>query len=223
MNKNEIAYQQLIKGIQNYIEERLNNIGYDKTYTAIVKGVGIFGYQVLLNGQLYNNVNTIGGTCTINETVKVVVPQNNLSNMFILKGGTSGSERSGSGDVSSANGQVGDVVLTTSDVGAISTTQTNVTNGVVGLNESDIIDSNFLPSHVDDVIEGIISDDLTSFTKSGVSSPSIPEAEDSQTLDDTEKENARNNIGDGTSNFRSDYDISTYNLEIERSKLDGIS
>ncbi|MBQ0112206.1 MAG: hypothetical protein KBT03_03660 [Bacteroidales bacterium] len=118
MDKNEIAYQQLLQGIQEYTQECLDNGGYDKTYTAIIKSVTTQGYTILLNGQTYENIKTIGGTCVVNETVKVIVPQNNFSNMFILKGGTSGEPIVGG--VSSVNGKQGDVVLNNEDVGALS-------------------------------------------------------------------------------------------------------
>lgn len=118
MDRNETAYNQLMQGIQQYTKECLDNGGYDKTYTAIIKSVTTQGYTILLNGQTYENVKTIGGTCVVNETVKVIVPQNNFTNMFILKGETSGG--SGGGAVTSVNGKQGDVVLNNEDVGALS-------------------------------------------------------------------------------------------------------
>lgn len=85
MSKEENAYKQLLQGIQEYINECLSKAGYDKTYTAIVKEVNQNGYTILLNGNIYSKVKTIGGTCIVNESVEVLVPQNNFSNMFILK------------------------------------------------------------------------------------------------------------------------------------------
>ena len=50
--------------------------------------------------------------------VKVMIPQGQYNNMFILRGGGSGgSTVSG---VSSVNGKTGDVVLDSGDVGAVS-------------------------------------------------------------------------------------------------------
>lgn len=122
MDKNENAYKELIKGIQDYTKECLDNGGYDRTYTALVKEIKPQGYSVLLGGQLYENVKTIGGDCVVNETVKVVIPQNNFGNMFILKGGTSSGGGGTSGAVSSVNNKVGDVILTAEDVGALPNT-----------------------------------------------------------------------------------------------------
>jgi transcriptional regulator with XRE-family HTH domain len=51
-------------------------------------------YTVEINGVEYSHVSTTGGRCNIYETVHVLVPQGNFSNMFILKGG--GSSSSGS-------------------------------------------------------------------------------------------------------------------------------
>lgn len=117
MDRNKNAYEQLKNGISNYINEIVDKIGYDKTYSAIVKEVTNNGYTISLNNVLYYNVYTIGGTCTENEIVKVVIPQNNYNNMFILKGGTNGSSV---GEVISVNGKKGVVTLDNEDVGALS-------------------------------------------------------------------------------------------------------
>lgn len=119
MNRDEIAYKKLLQGIQNYTQECLARCGYDKTYTAIITNIVPNGYTILLNGNIYNNVPTIGGTCVINETVKVVVPQNNYSNMFILKGKQTTGGGGEGGSVTSVNGKQGDVVLYSEDVGAL--------------------------------------------------------------------------------------------------------
>lgn len=56
--------------------------------------------------------------------------------------------------VNSVNNQTGQVVLTASDVGAVSTSAIGAASGVVPLNASSKIDETYLPSYVDDVIEG---------------------------------------------------------------------
>ena len=86
MNKYENAVDQLKKGIEIYIDKKTDEITCDKTFTALVTKVNSNGtYAVSLNGVEYNHIKTIGGTCYVNETVKVLVPQNNYNNMFILK------------------------------------------------------------------------------------------------------------------------------------------
>lgn len=68
--------------------------------------------------------------------------------------------RTVNGKVLSAN-----ITLSASDVGAIATTAKGAANGVAPLNANGIIESNYLPSYVDDVLEGYISDDATTFYK----------------------------------------------------------
>lgn len=75
----------LMEGIKFYINERIKFAPYDRTDTAIVKGISEFGYVISYNNVLYSDIKTIGGTCSINETVKIMIPQNNMNNIFILK------------------------------------------------------------------------------------------------------------------------------------------
>lgn len=117
MNKNENAVQQLIKGNKNYIDKIIKDNPRDISDTAIVTGASDDGYTILLNNVTYNNIQTIGGTCTVNEVVRVCAPQGNYNNLFILKGGSGGS----GGDVTSVNSMTGDVVITASGIGALTT------------------------------------------------------------------------------------------------------
>lgn len=117
MNKNENAVKQLIKGNKNYIDKIIKDNPRDISDTAIVTGASDDGYTILLNNVTYNNIQTIGGTCTVNEVVRVCAPQGNYNNLFILKGGSGGS----GGDVTSVNSMTGDVVITASGIGALTT------------------------------------------------------------------------------------------------------
>ncbi len=110
---------ELTKGVTRYDDKKIDYASYDKSVTARVLGVEVDGYTILLNDVEYTNVPTLGGTCTVNEIVHVTIPQNNYSNMYILKTPTV----SGESLVSSVNGRNGDVVLTKADVGL-----TNVDN-----------------------------------------------------------------------------------------------
>lgn len=120
MEKDKIAYEQLIQGIQGYIDKCLDNSGADITTVGLIKEIyeDDEGYSVEINGQLYENVRSIGGLCTINETVNILIPQGNYNNMLILKGGVGASGEDST--VTSVNGKVGTVVLTAEDVGALS-------------------------------------------------------------------------------------------------------
>lgn len=125
MEKDKIAYEQLLQGIQSYVNKCLEESNRDITTTGkIVEVVEDGGYTVEINGVQYSDIDTIGGECVLNEIVKVVIPQGQYNNMFILKGGSGGGGSitptpSVSG-VSSVNGKTGDVTLNYADVGALS-------------------------------------------------------------------------------------------------------
>lgn len=85
MNKFQEAIKDLENGIKLYVNKMIEKSPKDMTYSAIIYSGGIEGYNIKLNGKIYENVPTIGGVCTVNETVKVLIPQNNYNNMIILK------------------------------------------------------------------------------------------------------------------------------------------
>ena len=119
------AYDQLLQGVQSFVKKCVNESNRDITTTARIVSIQSDGsYNIDLNGVEYKNIDTIGGECTLNEMVRVVIPQGQYNNMFILKGGSGGGSitptPSVSG-VSSVNGKTGDVILDSDDVGAIST------------------------------------------------------------------------------------------------------
>ena len=87
MEKDKIAYEQLLQGIQSYVNKCLGESNRDITTTGkIVEVVEDGGYTVEINGVQYSDIDTIGGKCALNEIVKVVIPQGQYNNMFILKG-----------------------------------------------------------------------------------------------------------------------------------------
>ena len=120
------AYDQLLQGVQSFVKKCVNESNRDITTTARIVSIQSDGsYNIDLNGVEYKNIDTIGGEWTLNEMVRVVIPQGQYNNMFILKGGSGGGGSitptpSVSG-VSSVNGKTGDVILDSDDVGAIST------------------------------------------------------------------------------------------------------
>ena len=123
--KDKNAYKQLLQGIQSYVNKCIAESNSDITTTARIVEIKNELYTVEINGVQYSGIDTIGGTCSVNEMVKVVIPQGQYNNMFILKGG---SDSGGSitptpsvSGVSSVNGKTGDVILDSDDVGAIST------------------------------------------------------------------------------------------------------
>lgn len=119
MNEREKnAYDQLLQGVQSFVKKCVNESNRDITTTARITSVQSDGsYNIDLNGVEYKNIDTIGGECTLNEMVRVVIPQGQYNNMFILKGGGGNGDVNG---VSSVNGKTGDVTLNYADVGALS-------------------------------------------------------------------------------------------------------
>ena len=87
MEKDKIAYEQLLQGIQSYVNKCLGESNRDITTTGkIVEVVKDGCYTVEINGVQYSDIYTIGGKCALNEIVRVVIPQGQYNNMFILKG-----------------------------------------------------------------------------------------------------------------------------------------
>ena len=86
MDNTKNAYNKLMKGIEDFVRLTVGKTA-DKTYTAIIKKINTDGtYDIMLNGVTYVNVPTcIGNPCSVNETVRVTVPQGNINNMFIIK------------------------------------------------------------------------------------------------------------------------------------------
>ena len=85
MDKIENAVNELKKGIIGYVKNYMNNAGYDKTVVGIVKSVNGTKSTVVINQIEYSNIPKLDYvTVTENDIVKVVIPQNNYSNMFIL-------------------------------------------------------------------------------------------------------------------------------------------
>lgn len=109
------ASKDLIDSIKIIYDNNIKNASFDKTYNGKISSVNTNGtYNVTINGVEYTNIKTMGGTCSLNELVKIRIPQNNYNNMYIDKHGNSGSSSS---DVSSVNGKTGNVVLTQDDIG----------------------------------------------------------------------------------------------------------
>ena len=86
MDKNEIAIQELKKGIDNAIKQAINNAPFDKTEIGKIVYVNSTNgtYNVELNKITYENIDTLNNmSFIINDIVKIMIPQNNYNNMFI--------------------------------------------------------------------------------------------------------------------------------------------
>lgn len=86
MDTAERAYKNLLKGIQQYVRDTVGKYS-DRTFVGRILDYDSDEdeYTVELNGVEYAHVSTIGGNCSINETVHILIPQGNYSNMIILK------------------------------------------------------------------------------------------------------------------------------------------
>lgn len=84
--KDKNAYKQLLQGIQSYVNKCIEESNRDITTTARVVEIKNELYTIEINGIQYSGIDTIGGTCTVNEMVRVMIPQGQYNNMFILKG-----------------------------------------------------------------------------------------------------------------------------------------
>lgn len=86
MNKYEEAVRQLQKGIETYVDKKISETKFDKTYIGIITAITDNNtYSVNVKNVIYNNVPVAGNAvCKLNEIVKVLVPMNNFNNMFII-------------------------------------------------------------------------------------------------------------------------------------------
>ena len=152
------AYQQLLEGITFYIDKVVSD-NKEKTTTARIVSIQEDGsYTIDLDGKQYSNIGTIGGVCTVNEMVKVMIPQGQYNNMFILKGGSESGGSSTSG-VASVNGKAGNVILTASDVGALPNTMIIPTKTSELDNDSGfVVDTNYV--HIDNNFTTTLKDKL---------------------------------------------------------------
>ena len=77
--------KEILKAIEYVVDSKLRRASFDKTYTGVIVGVNGDGtYGVQINGVIYNNIRSVAEAISINDTVRVVYPQNNPNNMYIL-------------------------------------------------------------------------------------------------------------------------------------------
>ena len=83
---NKEALDALMSGIEYLVEQAVANAPFAKVKNGIVQRVNGDGtYSVMIDGKTYENMRTINsGTFSVDEIVKVIIAQNDYSNMFIL-------------------------------------------------------------------------------------------------------------------------------------------
>ena len=104
-----------------------------KIYTGVCKTIGVNNCVLTINGK-DNTVKYYGGVPVVGTVYQVFIPFGNMSAAFIIVPGSGGG--SGGSGVNSVNGKTGDVVLSASDVGAVSKTGDTMTGALVAQNNT---------------------------------------------------------------------------------------
>ena len=81
-NLNIDINKEILDAIDIMLSKALKSMPYDVTRTARIVGVNGHTYTVLLDGTEYNVVSSL--TFKINETVNVLIRQNNLNSLCLL-------------------------------------------------------------------------------------------------------------------------------------------
>lgn len=77
----------LLQTIKTLVKQEINNAPFDKTRQAIVLANNNDGtYKIRLDGNEYDNISSYPSntTITIGSVVKVIIPNNQYSQMFLL-------------------------------------------------------------------------------------------------------------------------------------------
>ncbi len=159
-----------------------------KIYTGVCKTIGVNNCVLTINGK-DNTVKYYGGVPVVGTVYQVFIPFGNMSAAFIIVPGSGGG--SGGSGVNSVNGKTGDVVLNAADVGALPNTTTIPSKTSQLANDSGYITVSGAPVKS---VDGETGDVVTNAIKSI-----------QQNLSDTQKAQARTNIGAGTSSFDGNY------------------
>lgn len=93
--QNNEVIDALLTGVQYLIEQNIASAPFDKVKNGKVLAINLDGtYRVSIEGKTYNIPSLVKAGISVNSIVKVLIPQNEYSNMFILNtasgGGTSG-------------------------------------------------------------------------------------------------------------------------------------
>ena len=188
-----------------------------KIYTGVCKTISTSTCSLLINGK-ENTAKYYGGTPIVGTVYQVFIPFGNMSAAFIIVPGAGGQDPETG--VSSVNGKTGAVVLTASDVGALPNTTVIPTKTSQLDNDSGFIDNSALDGYAKTTDIPTKTSQLTNnsgfITVNDVPVKSVDGSTGavvtnavktiSQSLTDTQKTQARTNIGAGTSSFDGDYE-----------------
>lgn len=188
-----------------------------KIYTGVCKTVATTTCTLTINGK-DNAVKYYGGTPIVGNVYQVFIPFGNMSAAFIIVPRVGGDTPETG--VTSVNGKTGNVVLNASDVGALPSTTSIPTKTSELDNDSGFIDSSALDGYAKTIDIPTKTSQLTNnsgfITANDVPVKSVDGQigavvtnavkTTSQSLTDTQKTQARTNIGAGTSSFDGNYE-----------------
>lgn len=84
-NKYGKIYDDMLKGLKEYIEKKIDESNFDKTYIGTIMGEGsVKGLKVLINDVTYDNVDSATFLYNPNSIVRVLVPQNDFKRAYVL-------------------------------------------------------------------------------------------------------------------------------------------
>lgn len=84
MSDIRIATQALLQGMNYLIQEQISKAPIDKTFDAIISSVKEDNiYDVKVDNHIYTNIPSMFKGLSLNDTVKVKVPQGQYSQMYI--------------------------------------------------------------------------------------------------------------------------------------------
>lgn len=157
MAKYDYLVESIIDSIDYIVKERLKNAPFDKTRTGrITRSLGNNRYMVKIDNTEYEVTSISDETFSKNHIVKVLVPENQYNNMFILPSSSSGSSPITTSTVNSVNGQVGDVVIGINDIEGLSQQLSNK------LNVNSDLKSNIISFTESTIRDGIVSGETLS-------------------------------------------------------------
>lgn len=85
MANESLALDAILRSIKILVMNGVDKAAYDKTYNGIITQINSDGtYDVKVNTKTYTLKLYITRTLAVNQIVKVVFPQNNSNNAFIL-------------------------------------------------------------------------------------------------------------------------------------------
>lgn len=119
------AIDALIKTVSSYVDKALKDAKFDiTTQGKVVEILDNGKYKVQIQGTVYTAPCFLDNVFKIDDIVKIMIPQNNWSNMFILSQVSKSVEESTS--VISVNGKTGNVVLNINDIPNLTTAINNL-------------------------------------------------------------------------------------------------